>query len=72
MEEVFISQRFCGPPNSGNGGYSCGLLAKNINGACQVRLHQPPPLETSLSISKKTMMVSKNGEQLIGSANRPI
>ena len=53
MEEVFISQRYCGPTNSGNGGYSCGLLAKNINGACQVRLHQPPPLETSLSISKK-------------------
>ena len=69
MEEVFISQRFCGPPNSGNGGYSCGLLAKNINGACQVRLHQPPPLETSLSISKKNdEWFLKNGEQLIGSA----
>ena len=21
-----ISRRFCGPPNSGNGGYVCGLL----------------------------------------------
>jgi hypothetical protein len=69
MEEVTIAQRFCGPPKSGNGGYSCGLLGKHIQGTCQVRLHQPPPLDKPLSISESAGDWSlKDGEQLIGSA----
>ena len=69
MEELLIAQRFCGPPNSGNGGYSCGLLSKNITGACRVRLHQPPPLERALTITKaEGQWFLKDGDQLIGSA----
>lgn len=69
MEEATIAQRFCGPPKSGNGGYTCGLLGKNIQGTCQVRLHQPPPLDKPLSISESAGDWSlKDGEQLIGSA----
>ena len=69
MEELLITQRFCGPPNSGNGGYSCGLLSKNIAGACQVRLHQPPPLERPLTITEVGgEWFLKDGDQLIGSA----
>jgi len=43
-----IPQRFCGPPNSGNGGYVCGLLAKHLAGTVVVRLKAPPPLGTQL------------------------
>lgn len=53
INTVSIKPRFCGPPNSGNGGYSCGLLGKNIPGAAQVRLHMPPPLDTSLAITEQ-------------------
>lgn len=47
-EYLEISERFCGPPNSGNGGYVCGLLAKHLPGAVAVRLKAPPPLKTTL------------------------
>lgn len=45
---VSIPKHCNGPPTSGNGGYSCGLLASQINGAARVRLHTPPPLEVNL------------------------
>jgi len=48
---VRIDERFCGPPNSGNGGYVCGCLAKHMNGsATAVRLRVPPPLATALEV----------------------
>lgn len=47
-EELEISDRFCGPPNSGNGGYVCGLTARGLAGAVAVRLKRPPPLNTPL------------------------
>jgi hypothetical protein len=45
-----IPRRFCGPPNSGNGGYVCGMVARNIPGAAEVTLRAPPPLETTLDV----------------------
>jgi hypothetical protein len=50
MQSLTIAQRFRGPPNSGNGGYVCGLLARHIPGAAQVSLRRPPPLETPLGV----------------------
>jgi hypothetical protein len=50
MSTVVISSRFCGPPNSGNGGYVCGRVAAAIEGAASVRLTAPTPLETELRI----------------------
>ncbi len=47
-EYLEIPERFCGPPNSGNGGYVCGLLAKYLPGTVSVRLKAPPPLKTAL------------------------
>ena len=44
---VIIPSRFNGPPDSGNGGYSCGVLAAFIDGPARVRLHVPPPLDKS-------------------------
>jgi hypothetical protein len=50
LESLTISRRYCGPVNSGNGGYVCGRLARHIEGAATVRLFLPPPLETELRL----------------------
>ena len=50
METMTIPHRFRGPPNSGNGGYVCGMLARQIAGAAEVTLRAPPPLETKLDL----------------------
>lgn len=47
---VVIAARFCGPPDSGNGGYSAGTLAQHLPGAVEVTLRKPPPLERELAI----------------------
>ena len=49
-DTVTIASRFNGPADSGNGGYSCGLLAAFIDGPARVRLHVPPPLDTPLRV----------------------
>ena len=48
---VTIEKRFCGPPDSGNGGYVGGLLARHYRPDCQVTLLAPPPLDTSLVLA---------------------
>jgi hypothetical protein len=49
MTSILIDKRYCGPPNSGNGGYVCGRLARHIPGAAEVTLRAPPPLDTPLA-----------------------
>ena len=49
MTEITIAKRYCGPPNSGNGGYVCGRLARYIPGPAEVTLRAPPPLDTPLA-----------------------
>jgi hypothetical protein len=53
MQTMTIARRFRGPPNSGNGGYVCGMLARHIDGAAEVTLRAPPPLETALAVTAK-------------------
>jgi hypothetical protein len=45
-----INSRFKGPPDSGNGGYVCGLIATTLRADLKVRLLSPPPLETVLEL----------------------
>jgi hypothetical protein len=50
-DTVVIERRFRGPPDSGQGGYSCGLVAERIASDCAtVTLRKPPPLERPLTI----------------------
>lgn len=49
-EALAISRRFCGPPQSANGGYVCGRLANYVDGPAAVRLMAPPPLEAELRV----------------------
>ncbi len=53
-QHIHIATRFCGPPTSGNGGVSAGLLAAalgcGLGDAAEIRLHAMPPLDTDLVI----------------------
>ncbi|HEX5596406.1 MAG TPA: hypothetical protein VFX61_10365 [Micromonosporaceae bacterium] len=48
---MIIESRFNGPPDSGNGGYSAGVLATTLieADAAEVTLRQPPPLGVPLT-----------------------
>lgn len=53
MHETFrIEKRFCGPADSGQGGYVAGILSKYINGTAEVTLRMPPPLDKSLDVNR--------------------
>jgi len=52
---IEVDRRFCGPPQSGNGGYVSGRLAAHVKAtadepAVAVRLFAPPPLESPLVV----------------------
>jgi hypothetical protein len=51
-QKIVIDRRFHGPPESGHGGYTCGLLAREIGGAAQVSLRSPPPLDQPLALER--------------------
>jgi hypothetical protein len=60
MTELIVPRRFCGPPDSGNGGWTAGALATTL--ACEpgdhtdgwpaieVSLRQPPPLDAPMDV----------------------
>ncbi len=52
-ETAIIAARFNGPPQSGNGGYSCGVAAAFVDGPAQVRLQAPPPLDRRLNVVRE-------------------
>jgi len=52
MPSVVIDKRFCGPPSSANGGYACGIVAGAIDGAAEVTLRAPPPLDQPLELTQ--------------------
>src|SRR5688500_3011798 len=53
---MIIKARFNGPAGSGNGGYTCGLIADRLpdtdpgHGTVEVTLLVPPPLDTPLTL----------------------
>ncbi|MCH7662854.1 MAG: hypothetical protein IH859_03180 [Chloroflexi bacterium] len=58
MQVITIHNRFHGPPGTGNGGYVSGLLANFIDGAAEVRLYKPPPLDQALTVHQENESVS--------------
>ena len=62
---IVIERRFRGPPDSGNGGYVCGLLGKLIDGPAEVTLRAPPPLEKPLRIEGDRLF---DGDKLLAEA----
>lgn len=56
MTTFEINHRFCGPPDSANGGYFSGVLASHLDvprrtGVC-VRLQSPPPLDVTIGMER--------------------
>lgn len=50
--KVQIERRYRGPDNSGNGGYSAGVVAAALGlplGPAEITLHHPPPLDRDLA-----------------------
>lgn len=53
---LVISSRYNGPPGSGNGGYTSGVVASYVDSpAIEVTLRRPPPLETALAVTRSTV-----------------
>ncbi|WP_277050337.1 hypothetical protein [Ruania albidiflava] len=52
--EFVVPARFCGPPESGNGGWVSGRLVAyaDVDGAASVRLSSPPPLDKVLQLER--------------------
>lgn len=50
---VTIPRHFHGPPDSGNGGYTCGVTALAMTeGPAEVMLRRPPPLDRPLRVER--------------------
>ncbi|MFZ5719567.1 MAG: hypothetical protein ACOY5Y_08900 [Pseudomonadota bacterium] len=67
MSKIVIGRQFCGPPNSGNGGYVCGVLAKEIDGPATAVLRAPIPLDAELDLQARdgAQVLLGEGEALI-------
>jgi hypothetical protein len=50
--DLVIPPRFCGPPNSGHGGYVSGAIAGYVDGPVTVTLRRPPPLATPMAVEQ--------------------
>ena len=53
MAPLVIAPRFCGPPDSGNGGYVCGLIAACLDGQAEITLRARPPLATPMTVERQ-------------------
>lgn len=66
-ETLTIPAEFNGPPDSGNGGYTCGRVAQLLDGeVAEVSLRTPPPLDAPLRVVRDGERVElRDGETLV-------
>jgi hypothetical protein len=50
METITVPGRFNGPLQSGNGGYTAGVIAGHLGGVAEVSLRSPVPLDEPLTL----------------------
>jgi hypothetical protein len=68
-EQIVIDRHFRGPTESGNGGYTCGLVAQFVDGPAEVTLRVPPPLDRPLGVERADGAVRVfDGETLVAEA----
>ena len=77
-----MPRRFCGPPDSGNGGWTAGALAALDDAdspdnrcdswpAIEVSLRQPPPLDTPMQVADRGGVITASfGGAVVASAQR--
>jgi hypothetical protein len=70
VPQIILDSRFNGPPDSGNGGYVCGLIANAVGGPAISTLRKPPPLERQLILEspEQGKAVLRDGDTVIGEA----
>jgi hypothetical protein len=69
VETVIIERRFCGPPQSANGGYACGVVAAGMEGTVEATLRSPPPLDRPLAVERSAAGTRiLDGAQLVAEA----
>lgn len=70
MDTFTVPARFCGPPDSGNGGYTCGLLARELGGVMECTLRAPVPLDVPLQLERtQAGGCLRHGEKIVVEAN---
>ena len=63
--------RFCGPADSGNGGYTAGRLAALIGDPAEITLRRPPLLETEMKVERAgPRLLLMHGDDLIAERRR--
>lgn len=73
---LVIPVRYCGPPDSGNGGYTSGLVAGALRAAgvacpdgVEVTLRRPPPLDKPLAVTTQAAHAAvSDGDTLVAEA----
>ncbi len=45
-----VASRFCGPPQSGNGGYTVGMIGKRLGPEVEVTLKRPIPMDEAMQV----------------------
>ena len=72
MTAVRIDARYCGPPDSANGGYFAGLVARELGGSdVVVTLKRPAPLDRDLRIERDGEIAALfDGEEQLAVATR--
>ncbi len=86
VTELIVPQRFCGPPDSGNGGWTAGALAAldstdrpadqqgthpRGRPAIEVSLRQPPPLDAPMHVTEDDgTLTASFGGTVIATAHR--
>ena len=45
-----VASRFCGPPGSGNGGYTVGMVGKRLGQEVEVTLKRPIPIDETMQV----------------------
>jgi len=80
MTDLVVPARFCGPPSSGNGGWTSGAMAEAVHGhpadhatawpAVTVTLRRPPPLDTPIPLLERDgLTVAADGQGTVAEAH---
>jgi hypothetical protein len=68
-ETVVVPRRFNGPKDSGNGGYTCGVVAALVDAdSVRVSLRAPPPLERPLTVKRGDGLTVLDGDTVVAEA----
>lgn len=68
---LVLDRRFNGPPETANGGYACGVVARHVDGPAHVSLRRPVPLGAPLHLERHDdgHVTLHDGDDLIAEAD---